>query len=109
MKLIKAIIREERVPFVQKALESIEVSGMTIFPVQGRGEQQGIHLQFRGGILNIDFLPKIAIEIVVKDNLIDPVIHEICRAARTGKQGDGRIIVIPMQQSIRIRTDEVEA
>ncbi|NYT17550.1 MAG: P-II family nitrogen regulator [Methanomicrobiales archaeon] len=91
MKLIRAIVREERLPFVRKALESRGVYGMTVTHVQGRGEQAGVHLQFRCGILNIDLLPKIAIEIVVKDDQADMVIDDVCTAAHLGKQGDGRV------------------
>ena len=109
MKLIHALIREERFPFVRKALESIGVYGMTIAQAEGRGEQHGIHLQFRGGILNVDLLPKIHIEIVVKDEIENNVIEQICTAARIGKPGDGRIFVIPVLESHRVRTGDVEA
>jgi nitrogen regulatory protein P-II 1 len=109
MKLIRAVIREERLPFIRKVLESRGVYGMTVAPVRGRGEQAGIHLQFRGGILNIDLLPKVAIDIVVKDDLADLVIDEVCTAARLGKQGDGRIFLFPVLESRRIRTGDVEA
>ncbi len=109
MRLIRAIIREERFPFVRKALESQGVYGVTVAPVQGRGEQQGVHLQFRGGILNIDLLPKLAIDIIVKDELADVVIDTVCAAARLGKQGDGRIFLVPVLESRRIRTGDVEA
>jgi nitrogen regulatory protein P-II 1 len=109
MKLIRAIIREERFPFVRKALESRGVFGMTVVQVQGRGEQAGIHLQFRGGILNIDLLPKLAIDIVVRDDQADMVIDEVCAAAHLGKQGDGRVFLLPVVESLRIRTGEVEA
>jgi nitrogen regulatory protein P-II 1 len=96
MKLIRAIIREERLPFIKKALESRGMYGMTVAPMQGRGEQRGIHLQFRGGILNIDLLPKLAIDIIVKDDRADRVIDDVCTAARPGKQGDGRIFLFPV-------------
>ena len=109
MKLIRAIIREERLPFVQKALETGGVYGMTVASVQGRGEQLGIHLQFRGGILNIDLLPKISIDIIVKDEQVEAVINIICTAARLGKQGDGRIFLVPVLETRRIRTGDVEA
>jgi nitrogen regulatory protein P-II 1 len=105
MKLIRAIIREERLPFVQKALATQEVYGMTIGQVQGRGLQHGVHLQFRGGILNIDLLPKISVDIIVKDERVETV----CAAACLGKQGDGRIFVLPVLESYRIRTGDVEA
>ena len=109
MKLVKAIIREERLPFVKKALEAREIFGMTISQVLGRGEQRGIHLQYRKGILNIDLLPKVSIEIVVKNEMEDLVVTEIMHSARTGKPGDGKIFILPVSQAHRIRTGEVEA
>jgi nitrogen regulatory protein P-II 1 len=108
MKLVMAIIREERVPYVQKALAAKNIFGMTCYPVMGRGNQGGIHLQFRGGILNIDLLPKAAIEIVVRDDLTELVKGQIISAAGMGKKGDGKIFVIPVHESYRIRTGEVE-
>jgi nitrogen regulatory protein P-II 1 len=109
MKLIKAIIREERIPFVQKALAAHGIFGMTVYPVQGRGDQGGIHLQYRGGILNIDLLPKVAMEIVIRNENENLVVSTLLDAARTGKPGDGRIFVIPLEGSHRVRTGEVEA
>ncbi|NTV00858.1 MAG: P-II family nitrogen regulator [Methanoregulaceae archaeon] len=109
MKLIKAVIREERIPFVQKALAAHGIFGMTVYPVQGRGEQGGINLQYRGGILNIGLLPKIAMEIVIRDEKENLVVSTILDAARTGKPGDGRIFVIPITESHRVRTGEAEA
>jgi nitrogen regulatory protein P-II 1 len=108
MKLVKAIIREERVPYVQKALAGNNIFGMTISSVMGRGNQGGIHLQYRGGIFNIDLLPKTAIEIVVHDDQADLVKDQILSAARLGKEGDGKIFVIPVHESYRVRTGEVE-
>jgi nitrogen regulatory protein P-II 1 len=109
MKLVKAIIREERVPFVQKALAAHGIFGMTVYPVQGRGDQGGIHLQYRRGILNIDLLPKVAMEMVVREDKEELVVSTVLEAARTGKPGDGRIFVLPVKGSHRIRTGEVEA
>jgi nitrogen regulatory protein P-II 1 len=109
MKLVKAIIREERVPFVQKALAAHEIFGMTLSQVQGRGNQKGIHIQYRNGVLNIDLLPKVAIEIVIKDEMENLVVTEIMNAARTGKPGDGKIFVLPILKACRVRTGEVEA
>jgi nitrogen regulatory protein P-II 1 len=109
MKLVKAIVREERVPFIQKALATHGIFGMTLHQVQGRGTQKGIHIQYRNGILNIDLLPKVAMEIVVGDELEDLVVTDIINAARTGKPGDGKIFVIPIFESHRVRTGEMEA
>jgi nitrogen regulatory protein P-II 1 len=108
MKLVKAIIREERVPYVKKALAAKDIFGMTFSSVTGRGNQGGIHLQYRGGILNIDLLPKASIEIVVHDDEAELVKDQILSAARLGKKGDGKIFVIPVLESHRIRTGEVE-
>jgi nitrogen regulatory protein P-II 1 len=108
MKLVMAIIREERVQYVQKALADKNVYGMTVSSVMGRGSQGGIHLQYRGGILNIDLIPKVAIEMVIQDALEDTVISQILSAARVGKEGDGKIFVIPVQGTHRVRTGEVE-
>jgi len=109
MKIVRAIIREERVPFVQRALLAVAIPGMTCSPVRGRGSQRGIQLQFRGGILNIDLIPKVLIEIVISDEQEALVIEQILAAARTGKEGDGRIFVLPVVETHRVRTSEVEA
>jgi nitrogen regulatory protein P-II 1 len=108
MKMIKAIIKPERFEFVKKALEDKGFIGMTISEVKGRGEQKGIALQYRGGLMIVDLLPKIQLEIVVRDSDVDTVVVIITEAARTGKIGDGKIFVIPVEKSIRIRTGEME-
>jgi nitrogen regulatory protein P-II 1 len=108
MKMIKAIIRPERLDFVKKALEDHGFFAMTITDVMGRGDQKGISLQFRGGIMAIDLLPKTSIEIVVKDNDTEKIINLIKENAKTGKMGDGKIFQIPVEKVIRVRTDEVE-
>ena len=107
-KLVKAVIREERVPCVQKALADKNVYGMTLSSVMGRGSQGGVHLQYRGGILTVDLLPKVAIEIVIPDDLEDTVISQILSAARMGKEGDGKIFVMQVHEAYRVRTCEVE-
>jgi nitrogen regulatory protein P-II 1 len=106
MKMIKAIIRPERLEFVKKALEDNGTFGMTVFAVEGRGDQKGISLQYRGGAIKVDMIPKIQIEIVVKNKDADSAIQVICASARTGKIGDGRIFVLPVERSIRVRTGE---
>lgn len=108
MKLIKTIIKPERFEFVKNALEEKGVIGMTVTEVRGRGEQKGISLEYRGGKMTVDMLPKIQLELVVKDKDMDAVIAVITESARTGKIGDGKIFVIPVEKSIRIRTGEVE-
>ncbi|ABD42205.1 nitrogen regulatory protein P-II [Methanospirillum hungatei JF-1] len=107
MKLIKAIIKPERLDAVKKALEDAGYFGMTITEVQGRGEQKGISLQYRGGTIEVDLIPKIEMEILVSADKVDHVIETIKKGAYTGKIGDGRIFVIPVDASIKIRTGEV--
>jgi len=108
MKLVKAIIKPERFEFVKKALEEKGYNGMTITEVKGRGEQKGISLEYRGGLMTVDLLPKIQIEIVVKAADLDNLVSLISESARTGKIGDGKIFVIPVEKAIRIRTGESE-
>ena len=108
MKLVKAIIKPERFEFVKKALEDKGFVSMTTSEIRGRGAQKGISLEYRGGLMTVDMLPKIQIEIVAKENDVDAVITTIIDAARTGKIGDGKIFVIPVEKAIRIRTGEVE-
>jgi len=108
MKLIKAIIRPERLEFVKKALEGEGIFGMTVMEVHGRGDQKGISLQYRGGAINVDMIPKVQIEIVVKEKDAPAAIQAVSTGARTGKIGDGRIFVLPVERSIKVRTGEVE-
>lgn len=106
MKKIEAIIRPERLNQVKSALESIEVLGMTVHDVHGRGEQKGIEFVNRAGKYRVDLLPKTLIEIVVPSADVDKVIDVIVRSARTGEMGDGKIFVTEVQRCIRIRTGE---
>jgi nitrogen regulatory protein P-II 1 len=108
MKMVKAILKPERFEFVKKALEENGFVGMTITEVRGRGEQKGINLEYRGGLMTVDMLPKIQIEIAVKDAELDTLVEIIVGAARTGKIGDGKIFVSPIEKAIRIRTGETE-
>jgi nitrogen regulatory protein P-II 1 len=108
MKLIKTIIKPERFEFVKKALEDKGFISMTITEVRGRGEQKGISLEYRGGLMTVDMLPKVQIEIVVKDKDVDTVLATLTESSRTGKIGDGKIFVIPVEKAIRIRTGETE-
>jgi nitrogen regulatory protein P-II 1 len=109
MKMVKAIIKPERFEFVKKALEDKGFIGMTISEVKGRGEQKGIALQYRGGLMIVDLLPKIQLEIVIRDSDVDTIVVTITEAARTGKIGDGKIFILPVEKSIRIRTGEMES
>lgn len=106
MKMIKAIIRPERLDFVRKALEDKAIFGMTVVPVEGRGDQKGISLQYRGGKITVDFISKVQVEIVVKDNDVDIAIQAVIDGAKTGKIGDGRIFVLPVERTIKVRTGE---
>ena len=108
MKMIKAIIKPERFEFVKKALEDKGFISMTITEVKGRGTQKGISLEYRGGLMTVDLLPKIQLEIIVRDADVDILVTTITDSARTGKIGDGKIFILPVERSIRIRTGELE-
>ncbi|MGB7789414.1 P-II family nitrogen regulator [Methanoregula sp.] len=108
MKMVKTILKPERFEFVKKALEDKGFISMTITEVRGRGEQKGISLEYRGGKMTVDMLPKIQLEIVIKEKDVDAVIATISESARTGKIGDGKIFIIPVERSIRIRTGETD-
>jgi nitrogen regulatory protein P-II 1 len=109
MKMVVAIIRPEKLEDVKKALEEKGFIAMTVTEVKGRGEQKGITLQFRGRTMEVDLLQKVKIEMVVKDDSVDEVIDIIVKSARTGRYGDGKIFVLPVEKSVRIRTGEVES
>ena len=106
MKKVEAIIRPEKFEEVKKALEAKNFVGMTVTEVKGRGEQKGITLQFRGRKMEVDLLPKIKIELVVSDEVVDTVVDTILTAARTGRIGDGKIFITPIEDVIRVRTGE---
>jgi nitrogen regulatory protein P-II 1 len=106
MKKIEAIIREEKLEPVKAALEEKGIVSMTITQVSGRGSQKGIALQWRAGVYRVDFLPKTKIEVVVDDKTSDMVVAIICQVARTGRVGDGKIFVIPVENAVRVRTGE---
>jgi nitrogen regulatory protein P-II 1 len=108
MKMVVAVIRPEKLEDVKRALENKGFVAMTVMEVKGRGEQKGITLQFRGRTMEIDLLQKTKIEIVVKDEDVDTVVKTIVESARTGRYGDGRIFVLPVEKSVRIRTGDVE-
>ena len=108
MKLIKCIIRPNKVDEVKDALGALNISGMTATEVRGHGKQKGHTAIYRGKEYNVSLLPKIEIEVVVADALVDEAIKAIIAAARTGEIGDGRVFVIPVEQTYRIRTGEKE-
>lgn len=107
MKKIEAIIRPERLEQVKKALEEKGFIAMTVIQVLGRGEQKGIKLQYRGGTMEVDLLPKLKLELYIQDGDVDSAMKTICDAGRTGKFGDGRIFVSPVEKSGKVRTGEV--
>ena len=106
MRMIQAIIRPEKLDDVKKNLEEGGFVPMTITEVKGRGEQKGIKLEYRGTKMEVDLLPKAKIELVVKDQDVAKVIGIIRTAARTGRVGDGKMFVIPVERMLRVRTDE---
>lgn len=106
MKLIKSIVRPNKVDDVREALEKLNVSGMTVTDVRGHGRQKGHTAMYRGREYSVSLLPKVEIEVVVADESVDEVIGAIIRAARTGEIGDGRVFVMPVEQGYNIRTGE---
>jgi len=106
MKKIEAIIKPFRLEAVRDALTAIGVQGMTITEVKGFGRQKGHTELYRGAEYTVDFLPKMKIEVVVPEASVQSVVDEIRRAAMTGKIGDGKIVIIPVENAIRIRTGE---
>jgi nitrogen regulatory protein PII len=108
MKLLKAIIRPNKVEAVKEALDKLGIPGMTITEVRGHGHQKGHTAIYRGQEYTVDLLPKMEIEIVVDDALADQVTRAVIEAARTGEIGDGRVFVMPVAQSYKIRTGEAD-
>ena len=106
MKLIIAMIKPYKLEQVKSALAAIGVEGMTVNEVKGFGRQKGHTEIYRGSEYTVDFLPKVKLEIVASDDLAPRVVDEIVRASKTGKIGDGKVFVLPVEQAIRIRTGE---
>jgi nitrogen regulatory protein PII len=106
MKLIKSIIRPNKVDEVQEALGKLNIAGMTVTEVRGHGRQKGHTAMYRGKEYAVNLLPKMKIEVVVEDDVVDEVIATIIKAARTGEIGDGRVFVVPVEHSYNIRTGE---
>jgi len=106
MKLVNAIIKPFKLDDVREGLSEMGVTGITVTEVKGFGRQKGHTELYRGAEYVVDFLPKVKLEIAVADDMVDTVIDAITKAANTGKIGDGKIFVIPLEQAVRIRTGE---
>jgi nitrogen regulatory protein P-II 1 len=106
MKKVEAIIKPFKLDEVKEALSSIGVQGLTVSEVKGFGRQKGHTELYRGAEYVVDFLPKVKLEIIVPDELAHQVVETIERSARTGRIGDGKIFVMPMEEVVRIRTGE---
>ena len=106
MKLIIAIIKPFKLEEVKQGLAEIGVEGMTVTEVKGFGRQKGHTEIYRGSEYTVDFLPKVKIEIVVADEIAGKTIDAVVKAAKTGKIGDGKVFVLPIEEAVRIRTDE---
>jgi nitrogen regulatory protein PII len=106
MKKIEAIIKPFKLDDVRQSLSDIGVTGMTVTEVKGFGRQKGHTEFYRGAEYVVDFLPKVKLEIAVTDDKVDSVIEAVIKAANTGRIGDGKIFVTPLEQAIRIRTGE---
>jgi nitrogen regulatory protein P-II 1 len=106
MKFIVAIIKPFKLEEVKEALSQLGIQGMTVTEVKGFGRQKGHTEIYRGSEYTVDFLPKVKIEVVVADDLVGRVVESIVKAAKTGKIGDGKVFVLPIEDAVRIRTDE---
>ena len=106
MKKVEAIIKPFKLDEVREALSDIGVSGLTVTEVKGFGRQKGHTELYRGAEYVVDFLPKVKVEVIMPENLVDRAIEAIIKAARTGKIGDGKIFVTSVEQAVRIRTGE---
>ena len=108
MKMVTAIIKPFKLDEVREALSDIGVQGITVTEVKGFGRQKGHTELYRGAEYVVDFLPKVKVEVVVKDDDVERCIDAILKAAKTGKIGDGKIFVTPVEQVVRIRTGETD-
>ena len=106
MKKIEAIIKPFKLEEVKEALADIGIEGMTVSEVKGFGRQKGHTEIYRGSEYTVDFLPKIKLEIVLADSVVESATNAIVKAAKTGKIGDGKVFVAPVDEAVRIRTDE---
>ena len=106
MKKIEIITRTFKLDEVRESLSEVGITGLTVTEVKGFGRQKGHTELYRGAEYVVDFLPKIKVEVVIGDEMVDQAVEAIVKAARTGKIGDGKIFVMPVEQVIRIRTGE---
>jgi nitrogen regulatory protein P-II 1 len=106
MKLVTAIVKPFTLDDVKTSLEDAGVLGMTVSEIQGYGRQKGHTEVYRGAEYSVDFVPKVRIEVVVDDSIVDKVVDSIIRSARTGKIGDGKVWVSPVETIVRVRTGE---
>jgi nitrogen regulatory protein P-II 1 len=106
MKKVEAIIREEKLVDVKEALAEIGITGLNVVEVKGRGRQKGISLQWRASTYTVDMLPKLKMNIVVNDEDVDKVVDTVVNSAKTGKEGDGMIFIMPVEDVVRVRTGE---
>jgi nitrogen regulatory protein P-II 2 len=106
MKLVSAIIKPFKLDDVREALSEIGVQGITVTEVKGFGRQKGHTELYRGAEYVVDFLPKVKVEVAISDEVVEQAIEAISKAANTGKIGDGKIFVTPLEQAVRIRTGE---
>jgi len=106
MKKVEAIIKPHKLEDVKEALTAVGISGMSVTEIKGFGKQKGHTELYRGAEYVIDFIPKLKIEVVIPDELVEKVVEAIIKAANTGKIGDGKIFIIPVEDAIRIRTGE---
>ncbi len=109
MKLIKAIVKPFKSEEVKEALSGMGVAGMTVTEVKGFGRQKGHTEIYRGSEYTVDFLPKTMMDIVVEDSQVEEAVNVIVKAANTGKIGDGKVFVLPVESAVRIRTGETDA
>ena len=108
MKLIKAIVKPFKMEDVKEALAEVGVTGLTVTEVKGFGRQKGHTEIYRGSEYTVDFLPKTMIETVVEDDMVEQAVAAIVKAAKTGKIGDGKVFVLPLESAVRIRTEEMD-
>ena len=106
MKMIKAILKPFKLDEVKDALIELGISGLTVVEVRGHGRQKGHTELYRGNEYEVDFVPKVQLSVVVEEDMLDAALDAIVRTARTGKVGDGKIFVLPVERAIRIRTGE---